>query len=157
MRILILSVGAPREPALASAIREYETRAGRYFALDVVETPAGGRGSPPSVRTREANELLRRLPEDLRCIALARSGTRVTSLRLAEILGEMATYGLPGAAFVVGGAFGLDDTVLRRADQRLSLSDLTLTHELARLLLAEQLYRAGTILRGEPYHKGAAP
>jgi 23S rRNA (pseudouridine1915-N3)-methyltransferase len=55
---------------------------------------------------------------------------------------------------VIGGAYGLDERVLRRAKQRMSLSELTLTHEMARLVLAEQLYRAGTIVRGEPYHKG---
>ena len=60
----------------------------------------------------------------------------------------------PGVAFAIGGAFGLGEPVLARARVRLSLSDMTLPHEMARLFLAEQLYRAGTILRGEPYHKG---
>lgn len=154
MRIVIVSVGAPRHPALAAAIRDYESRVARYFALDVVVTRSGGPGSPRSVRSREAGEVLRRLPQGLQCIVLDRAGHRLSSAELAEILEEMVVYGLPGVSFVVGGAFGVDPSVLARADRRLSLSDLTLPHELARLVLAEQLYRAGTILRGEPYHKG---
>jgi 23S rRNA (pseudouridine1915-N3)-methyltransferase len=74
---------------------------------------------------------------------------------LASFLGAEALRASPGVAFVLGGAFGLSDQVLERAQRRLSLSDLTLPHELARLVLTEQLYRAGTLLRGEPYHKGA--
>jgi len=80
----------------------------------------------------------------------------VMSMGLAMVLlGETpSSTQLLGVAFVIGGAFGLDESVLRKARTRLSLSDLTLPHEMARLVLAEQLYRAGTIIRGEPYHKG---
>jgi 23S rRNA (pseudouridine1915-N3)-methyltransferase len=103
---------------------------------------------------QEGTELLRRIPEGLEVLALTRTGQGLTSRGLAEVLGEMATYGMPGAAFLVGGAYGLSSEVLARADRRFSLSRMTLPHELARLILVEQLYRAGTILRGEPYHKG---
>lgn len=78
----------------------------------------------------------------------------MTSRELAVALGDMATYGHAGAVFVVGGAFGLDEAFVGRRKRAVSLSSMTLPHDLARLLLAEQLYRAGTILRGEPYHKG---
>ena len=73
---------------------------------------------------------------------------------LVATLGELALRGSPGAAFLIGGAFGLDRTLLRDATHRVSLSPMTMPHDLARLVLAEQLYRAGTIVRGEPYHKG---
>jgi 23S rRNA (pseudouridine1915-N3)-methyltransferase len=156
VRLVILCVGAPRHPGLAAAIRDFEERAARYFRLETVEVPeGGGRGrTPERVRQEEAEALLRRLPGDLSCCALARSGRPIDSRALAAWLGEMATCSLPGAAFLVGGAFGLHERVLSRCGRLLSLSEFTLPHELARLLLAEQLYRAGTILRGEPYHKG---
>jgi 23S rRNA (pseudouridine1915-N3)-methyltransferase len=156
LRVVILAVGAARDAALKAAIREYETRASRYFPLQVIETSAAtGRGGQPERALRqEGTELLRRIPEGLEVLALTRTGQGLTSRGLAEVLGEMATYGMPGAAFLVGGAYGLSSEVLARADRRFSLSRMTLPHELARLILVEQLYRAGTILRGEPYHKG---
>lgn len=156
MEILIASVGVPRSPGLAEAIREYERRATRYFRLRTVEV------SPASVpdryaeraREEEGDALLEVLPAGLELVALARSGRPMSSRGLARYLGELATYSMPGAAFLLGGAHGLPPRVLERARYRLSLSAMTFSHELARLVLAEQLYRAGTILRGEPYHKG---
>ena len=76
------------------------------------------------------------------------------SRELAAYLEGLAVQSAPGVAFVIGGAFGLGPEVVDRSGKRLSLSSMTLPHEMARLFLAEQLYRAGTILRGEPYHKG---
>lgn len=150
------AVGTPGVPGMAEAIREYEERARRYFRLEVVEvSPQGKGGLPPArVRVREAEVLLGRVPGDLERIALTREGKGVTSEGLARYLDRLATYGRPGVAFLVGGAHGLDDSLLEASARRLSLSPLTLPHGMARLVLAEQLYRAGTILRGEPYHKG---
>ena len=78
----------------------------------------------------------------------------MTSEDLAAYLDDRRTVASPGVAFVIGGAFGLDQGVLQRAGLHLRISDMTLPPEMARLVLAEQLYRAGTILLGEPYHKG---
>ncbi len=156
MRLVILAVGTPRHPGLGDAIRDFEGRAARYFALETVEVSpgsGGGRG-PEQTRDREADVLLRRLPADLAACALTREGRPMDSRALADWLGEMRTYAAPGAAFLIGGAFGLHERVLARCERHLSLSSLTLPHEMARLVLAEQIYRAGTILRGEPYHKG---
>ena len=157
VRVLVLSIGAPRHPGLAAAIRDYESRAARYFDLESVEVQVRGgtRADPAAVTRAEGDALLQRLPPDLESFALTREGRALDSRQLADRLGEMATYGLPGAAFVIGGALGLDTSVLAACRHRLSLSSMTLPHELARLVLAEQLYRAGTLLRGEPYHKGA--
>lgn len=157
MRIVLIAVGTPRQPGLVEAIRAYEKRASRYFSFEVIETAGASRhgGDPARARREEGEEVLRRLPRDLETWALTRAGRRMSSPALARRLGEMATYGLPGAAFVVGGAHGLSRGVLEAAQVHLSLSSMTLPHELARLVLVEQIYRAGTILRGEPYHKGA--
>ena len=87
-------------------------------------------------------------------MALTRSGEPLGSEALARFLGDLALRSSPGVAFLIGGAHGLGAGVLAQARRRLALSAMTLPHELARVVLAEQLYRAGTILRGEPYHKG---
>ncbi len=154
MKLAVVAVGTPRTPGLARAIEEYEERARRYVRLEVTEVSAADGDDPERARSREAEELVRRVPEGLRVFALTREGKALTSVGLARHLDRMATYGRPGAAFVLGGAHGLAPAVLDRADHRLSLSPMTLPHELARLVLTEQIYRAGTILRGEPYHKG---
>lgn len=154
MEIVTAVVGTPSTPGMARAIRTYEERARRYFRLEVEEVPAASRSTRRETRREEADALLRRVPAELETFALTRRGKGLSSRGLARYLDELATYGLPGAAFLVGGAHGLAPSLLEEADHRLSLSPLTLPHEMARLVLAEQLYRAGTILRGEPYHKG---
>lgn len=154
MRIVLAAVGSPGAGAVGEAIEEYETRAARYFRLEVVEVRSGGASAQEEVRRTEGRRLLERLPEDLDWFALTRKGKGMTSRALARHVERMQTYGHPGAAFLVGGAGGLSEEVLERSRYRLSLSPMTLPHELARLLIAEQLYRAGTIIAGEPYHRG---
>lgn len=155
MKIVVIAVGTSDTPGVTAALRHYEERAGRYFDLEVIELPTAAGGlSSDEVREREGEALLRRRPDDLELLALTREGKGMTSRALARYLGELATYGRPGAVFALGGAHGLASRVLEAARFRLSLSPMTLPHALARLVLAEQIYRAGTILRGEPYHKG---
>lgn len=157
MKLLVLAVGRPRAP-LAEAVAEYERRAARYFSLDTVEVKeqtSRRAESPAAVMKEEGDRLLARLPAGMELVALDREGSRWSSEDLARYLGELQVRSSPGAAFVIGGAFGLAPEVTTRADRLLSLSDFTMPHELARVVLAEQLYRAGTILRGEPYHKSA--
>lgn len=158
MRLVVLAVGAPRDRRVAATVGEYESRIARYFRFEAIEVSTGSAAgkSPLAVREREAELLRRRIPEGLDTWALTRDAAQVTSRGLADTLGEMATYGHAGIAFIIGGAFGLDERLVRDCTATLSLSNLTLPHDLARLLLTEQLYRAGTILRGEPYHKGGA-
>lgn len=152
LKVRVLCVGKPGS-LLSRAIAEYEARLARYFDLQVFEVKAG-RGDAERVRASEAEALLARLPERGRTFALTREGDRLDTRGLADELGDIAVYGPGGATWLIGGAFGLSASALAAADRRVSLSDLTLPHELARLVLTEQLYRAGTILRGEPYHKG---
>lgn len=157
LRVTVLCVGSPRQPGMAETIQDYETRAGRYFAFEPIEVQAGKAASsdPSRVKQEEAEALLRRLPDEAETFALTRTGKPIGTRDLAQILERIGTYGPGRAAFVIGGAFGLDDSVIERCRHRLSLSTFTLPHELARLVLVEQLYRTGTLLRGEPYHKGA--
>lgn len=157
MKVLVVAVGRVRG-TLEAPVAEYEERARRYWKLEVVEVEAGAPGQDPApgrVKEAEARRILGRIPEGFTVVALTRTGKGLGSRELAALLEGEAVRSSPGVAFVLGGAFGLADDVLARAARRLSLSGLTLPHEMARLVLAEQLYRAGTLLRGEPYHKGA--
>lgn len=153
MKVSLLVVGRVREP-LAAAVEEYETRAARYWPLachEVREEPARG-ASPEVVRRREGERLAARLSGAERLVVCDQHGQRLDSEGFAAWLGERRDRA-EDVAFVIGGAFGLDPSLPARAALRLTLAPWTLPHELARLVLAEQLYRAGTILRGEPYHK----
>lgn len=157
MRIQLIVVGRAGR-LLADAIAEYETRAGRYWNLEVIEVKEerATRGVPESrVRAAEGERILQRAADGLELWALTRKGEPCSSARLAKQLAEATVAGRPGVTFAIGGALGLSEPVLRSATHRLRLTDFTLPHDLARLVLAEQLYRAGTIARGEPYHKGA--
>ena len=154
MRLVVAVVGKPRDRHLAAAIEEYETRAARYWPLVVSEVrEASGRGvSAADARRREGERLVERLPAAGLVVACDERGDRLTSAEFAALL-VGARDAARDVAFVVGGAFGLDEAVRDAASRSLQLAPWTLPHELARLVLAEQLYRAGTIARGEPYHK----
>ena len=154
MRLVIAAVGKPRDRHLAAAIAEYESRAARYWPLDVVEVrEASGRGvAAGDARLREGERLLERVPPAATLVACDERGDQLTSAEFAALLLDSRERARD-MAFVIGGAFGLPDDVRTRATRRLQLAPFTLPHELARLVLAEQLYRAGTIVRGEPYHK----
>lgn len=154
MKLKVIAVGRPGA-LLADAILEYEQRAARYWPLEIVEVKQErGRGNDDAVREAESRRALERVPVGFEIVALTRTGNAISSSRLAKMLETMATRAQPGAAFLIGGALGLSDDALRAADRRLRLSTMTMPHDLARLVLAEQLYRAGTIVRREPYHKG---
>ena len=154
MRVVIAAVGKPRDRHLAAAISEYETRAARYWPLDVVEVrEASGRGvTPEQAREREGERLLERLPDAALVVICDERGDRLTSPQFAELVSG-ARDRARDVAFVIGGAYGFTDAMRARAGRSIQLAPFTLPHEMARLVLAEQLYRAGTIVRGEPYHK----
>lgn len=153
MRVIVAVVGKPRNAALATAIEEYETRAARYWPLDVHEVREERAGSiaPGVVRQREG-ERLRERAGTARVVACDAGGKSFTSESFAEWINRERDTARD-IAFVIGGAFGLSDELLAQSSMKLSLAPWTLPHELARLVLAEQLYRAGSIVRGEPYHK----
>ena len=154
MRVAIVSVGRPKAP-LSEAIGAYEGRIPHYFTFESIEVKESGRReSPVRMVEDEGERLLARVPRQHELVALHRQGRRWSSDRLASYLSDAGVRSLPGVTFVIGGAFGLSRAIIDRADHLFSLSSMTLPHELARLILAEQIYRAGTILQGEPYHKG---
>lgn len=155
MRFLVVAVGRPRDRALATAVEEYERRAARYWPLtsrEVREEPARGR-TPDAVRAREGERLLAAIGPEASVVACDAEGTLMRSAEFAEWMRAQRERAERDVAFVIGGAYGLAPAVLDRSPLRLALARWTLPHEVARLVLAEQLYRAGTIGRGEPYHK----
>jgi 23S rRNA (pseudouridine1915-N3)-methyltransferase len=153
MKLIVAAVGKPRNAALAAAIEHYESRAAKYWPLDVREVrEEGARGAPVRVvQEKEAERLFSRV-EGATVVACDERGTAMTSAKFASFVQE-ARERARDLAFVIGGAYGLADSLRERAQTRLALASWTLPHELARLVLAEQLYRAGTVIRGEPYHK----
>jgi 23S rRNA (pseudouridine1915-N3)-methyltransferase len=157
VKITVICVGRPGR-VLEAAIAEYENRARRYWTLDVVEVreERAVKGLPDAqVRSAEGERILKRLPDGAEVVALTRGGSRCASLELAREYERHAAAGGTGIAYIIGGALGLSDGVLQRARRQLQLSAFTMPHDLARLVLLEQIYRAGTILRNEPYHKGS--
>jgi 23S rRNA (pseudouridine1915-N3)-methyltransferase len=154
MRLVVAAVGKPRDAALAAAIHEYEARATRYWPLEVFEVreEPGRAAGADLVRQREAERLAAKVPLGAHVVACELGGTSMTSEEFAQWLQHRRELA-HDVAFVIGGAHGLGEVVRERAATRLALAPWTLPHELARLVLAEQLYRAGTIVRREPYHK----
>lgn len=155
MKVVLLHVGRARG-AVGDAIADFEKRVSHYFTFESVgvkETPYKGQ-SITQLLDDEGKRLLARVPTQNELIALHRPGKQWSSEGLAEHLGNASLRSVPGVTFVIGGAYGLSAELISRADRLFSLSAMTLTHDLARLILTEQLYRAGTIMRAEPYHKG---
>jgi 23S rRNA (pseudouridine1915-N3)-methyltransferase len=154
MEVHVVAVGRVTDAALRSACAEYARRVRRRWRLEICEVrPPAGRYPAAERRRRESERLLAALPREAVWVALTRLGTPETSEGLARRLAHWQAAGR-AVAFVIGGAEGLDPALERRCTVALSLSALTFPHELARLILLEQLYRASTILAGTPYHRG---
>lgn len=147
MRVLLVAVGKVKERGIREAIDDYASRIRRYAKLDELEL-ADGNEREVQARFEKA------LPERCRRVALEVNGQRMTSERLAAYIGQCEVGAVPNVAFLIGGAYGLPKDLSAACDLKLSLSDMILPHRLARLFLAEQIYRSFTILRNEPYSHG---
>ena len=154
MQIVVAVVGKPRDAALAAAIRDYESRAARYWPLEFKEVreESGRSLTSQQVREREGVRIASVLPASAYVVACELGGRSMTSEEFAQWLQQRREQA-KDVALVIGGAHGIGPAVLEVTTMRLALAPWTLPHEIARLVLAEQLYRAGTILRREPYHK----
>jgi 23S rRNA (pseudouridine1915-N3)-methyltransferase len=139
MKLVVLAVGKLRDRHLAALCDDYVARARRHLPIEIVEV-------------EDAAALARRWPADGDVVALDPGGESWTTERFARHLEERMTYGRRTLTFVIGGADGLPAETVARAGLRLSLSALTFPHRIARLVLVEQIYRALTIIRKEPYH-----
>lgn len=159
MNISIITVGKLKEKYLKQGIDEYLKRLSAYAKMDIIEVPDEKAPEELSetemvqVKQKEGERILAKIHPDAHVIALAIEGKMKSSEELADNLDKLATYGKSKVAFVIGGSLGLSQEVLQRADDKLSFSKMTFPHQLMKLILLEQVYRAFRINRGEPYHK----
>ena len=154
MKLTVIAVGRLKERFWREAADEYLKRLTPYAAVSVVEIEDRDSGRDAArALAEEGSDILRALPRDAHVIALEIDGRQRSSEQFAARLDELALDGRSTLALVVGGSVGLSADVLARADERLSLGPMTLPHNLARVVLLEQVYRAFRINRGEPYHK----
>ena len=155
MKITLLVVGKTEEKWLRDGIAEYEGRIKRYASFKVTEIPAlrDTRSMPEADQKRREAALIMKnvLPEDL-VVLLDEHGKESGSVPFAGLLNRLLATGKKNLVFVVGGPYGFDHSVKARADHTISLSQMTFSHQMVRLIFAEQLYRAFTILRNESYH-----
>ncbi|WP_044749278.1 23S rRNA (pseudouridine(1915)-N(3))-methyltransferase RlmH [Bacillus alveayuensis] len=159
MNISIICVGKLKEKYLKQGIDEYVKRLSGYAKVEIIEVPDEKAPENLSdqemeqVKQKEGERILAKISDDTYVIALAIEGKMKSSEELAESLDKLATYGKSKIAFVIGGSLGLSKQVMQRANEALSFSKMTFPHQLMRLILLEQVYRAFRINRGEPYHK----
>ncbi|NTU70527.1 MAG: 23S rRNA (pseudouridine(1915)-N(3))-methyltransferase RlmH [Coriobacteriia bacterium] len=154
MKITLVAVGRLKERFWKDAADEYLKRLTPYASVNVVEIADRDSGRDASrALSEEGADILRAIPESAHVIALDVSGASISSEGFSAKLDKLALDGRSSVAFVIGGSVGLDAPVIARADERLSLGAMTLPHNLARIVLLEQIYRAFRISRNEPYHK----
>ncbi len=155
MKILLVVVGKTSTPYIASAVEEYVKRVNRYVPLEIVTIPdqRSSRALTEEIqKQREGTAILATLQGGDHVVLLDERGRELTSREFAAEIDRRMVQGLKRLVYVVGGPYGFSEEVYRRADSKLSLSRMTFTHEMVRLFFTEQIYRAMTILRGEPYH-----
>ncbi len=154
MKLLLLAVDKLRTPYIKEGCRDYLGRINKLAPIEVKEIKPGRGDNPQKTVEDEEKKLLRAAGErGYRKLALHPEGKSLTSERFAQLLKDIEDGGATGAAFIIGGAHGLGGRVAAEADYTITMGPMTLSHELARLVLLEQIYRAQTILRGVPYAK----
>ena len=159
MRINIVCVGKIKEKYLKLGIDEFKKRLSKYCKLEIIELEDEKAPENLSdkemlmIKEKEGKKILSKIKDNSYEIALAIDGKNLSSEELAETINKLGVRGISNITFVIGGSLGLSDEVLSRADYKLSFSKMTFPHQLMRLILLEQVYRAHRINNGEPYHK----
>jgi len=159
MNITIVSVGKIKEKFLKAAIDEYSKRLGRYCKLNIIEVPDEKTPDNASekeeeiIKQKEGELILKKIKDTSFVIALDLKGNHITSEELAKKFSTLSVQGKSNITFVIGGSLGIAETVLKRANYKLCFSKMTFPHQLFRVMLLEQVYRAFRINSGEPYHK----
>lgn len=159
MKISIVCVGKLKESFYREAVEEYLKRLGRYCKPEIIEVPdektpeGAGPVLEEQIKAREGKRILEKLKEDAFVCTLEICGKKLSSEGLAQWLEKLTISGTSHIVFVIGGSLGLHEDVCKRSDMSLSFSDMTFPHQLMRVILTEQIYRAFRIINGEPYHK----
>lgn len=155
MTIKLIVVGKTRSPFISEGFQLYTKRLRHYVNFDLItcrEIKPGGKSNPEQLKTAEGQLLLKQIQHPQQTLLLDARGATYDSLAFARLLQNKMNQGLTSLEFVVGGAYGFSQAVLEHVPNRLSFSAMTMSHELIRLVFIEQLYRAMTINRNEPYH-----
>ena len=159
MKITILAVGKIKEKYLTDAIDEYKKRLSRYCKLEIIQaadektSENASAAEENQVRMKEAERLKKYIKEDAFVISLAIKGKELSSEEFADKIDKLCISGTSHIMFIIGGSIGLDEEILKQSDELLSFSKMTFPHQLMRVVLLEQIYRAFKIIHGEPYHK----
>lgn len=159
MKITVLAVGKIKEKYFTGALAEYQKRLSRYCKLEIIEvadekTPdRASEREEQIIRAKEGERLRKYIKDGAYVIALAIEGKQASSEQFAEKIHELGLTGESHVIFLIGGSIGLDSSLLKRADERLSFSKMTFPHQLMRVILLEQIYRGYRIIHREPYHK----
>lgn len=159
MKISIIAVGKIKEKYLKQGIQEYTKRLGAYANMDIIEVPDekapenSSDADMEEIKRKEGERILSKISPDTYVISLEIDGEMPSSEKFARKLDQLATHGKSKIAFIIGGSLGLSEEVKQRSDYALSFSKMTFPHQLMRLVLLEQIYRAFRINRNEPYHK----
>ena len=159
MKITVVCVGKLKEKFFADGVEEYKKRLGRYAKIEkavVADEKAPENLSiaeEEQVKAKEGEKILKKIPDDAFVVALCIDGKMLSSEELADFFEKKTVSGVSSIAFVIGGSLGLSKAVIDRADYKLSFSKMTFPHQLMRMILMEQVYRAFRIIKNEPYHK----
>ncbi|MCD8036842.1 MAG: 23S rRNA (pseudouridine(1915)-N(3))-methyltransferase RlmH [Clostridiales bacterium] len=159
MKITVIGVGRLKEKYWRDAVNEYCKRLSKYVKLEIIEIPDEKAPETLSaaeediVKKNEGERILKSIKDGAYVIALAIDGKALSSEELSDFINERMVRGIGHIVFVIGGSLGLSDDVFRRADYKLSFSKMTFPHQMMRVILLEQFYRAIKIMRNEPYHK----
>ena len=155
MKIHFWSIGKNNEPYIKEGVEDFTNRISKYYPVEwtIIPLPKNaGMMSEMDLKKKEGETILEWLRKDDYLVALDDRGKQLSSIKLADFIQARANESVKRLVFVIGGAFGLDAAVLKQANYSWSLSELTFPHQLVRLILAEQLYRACTIMKNEKYH-----
>ncbi|MBQ8280999.1 MAG: 23S rRNA (pseudouridine(1915)-N(3))-methyltransferase RlmH [Lachnospiraceae bacterium] len=159
MKITILCVGKIKEKFYRDALDEYIKRMSRYAKVEIIEvqdekTPDGASEVvETAIKEKEGERILAKWDESSYTFVLAINGKQFSSEEFADKLAKLGTYGTSHVQFIIGGSLGLSEKVIKKADSLLSFSKMTFPHQLMRVVLMEQIYRAYRIIKNEPYHK----
>lgn len=159
MNITIISAGKLKEKFMRQAIEEYMKRLRAYAKVQIIEVPdekAPEHLSPAqanAVKQKEGDRILKHIADSMYVITLEVNGKMLSSEQLSKKLEDLSLYGQSRISFIIGGSLGISEAVQQRSNMALSLSKMTFPHQLMRVVLLEQIYRAFKIMRGEPYHK----
>lgn len=159
MKITVIAVGKIKEKFFKDAISEYEKRLSKYCKLSILE--AADEKTPDQASDLVNQQILKKegerikslIPKDSYVISLAIEGKKYDSVGFADMIRQNTVFGVSHITFIIGGSLGIDDEIKKLSDCRISFSDMTFPHQLMRIILLEQIYRAFRINHGEPYHK----